>query len=122
VIQTRTVPAGTQIGYGGAYAAPFDMRLATISAGYADGLPRVLSHHGAAWFGDIRLPIVGRISMDSLMLDISALPDGMPDGRFVELIGPHQSLDAIAADAGTISYEILTALGRRFYREYVGLE
>jgi alanine racemase len=122
IIQTRTVPAGTQIGYGGTYTAPRDMRLATISAGYADGLPRVLSHHGAAWFGDIRLPIVGRISMDSLMIDISALPDDLPAGTFVELIGPHQPIDAIAADAGTISYEILTALGRRFYREYVGLE
>lgn len=122
IIQTRTVPAGTQIGYGGIYTAPRDMRLATISAGYADGLPRVLSHHGAAWRGDIRLPIVGRISMDSLMIDISALPDDLPAGAFVELIGPHQPIDAIAADAGTISYEILTALGRRFYREYVGLE
>ena len=122
VIQTRTVPAGTHIGYGGAYIAPRAMRLATLSAGYADGLPRVLSHLGAAWFGGIRLPIVGRISMDSLMLDISALPYDLPAGSFVELIGPHQSIDAIAADADTISYEILTALGRRFYREYVGLE
>jgi alanine racemase len=122
VIQTRTVPAGTKIGYGGTYTAGREMRLATISAGYADGLPRALSPRGAAWFGDIRLPIVGRISMDSLMLDISALPDDLPAGSFVELIGPHQPIDAIAADAGTISYEILTALGRRFYREYVGLE
>ena len=122
VIQTRTVPAGTQIGYGGTFTAERDMRLATISAGYADGLPRVLSHHGAAWSGDIRLPIVGRISMDSLMLDISALPHDLPAGSFVELIGPHQPIDAIAADAGTISYEILTALGRRFYREYVGFQ
>jgi len=122
VIQTRTVPAGTQIGYGGAYTAPCDMRLATLGAGYADGLPRALSRRGAAWFGDVRLPIVGRISMDSLMLDISALPSDLPAGSFVELIGPHQSIDTIAADAGTISYEILTALGRRYYREYVGLE
>ncbi len=120
VIQTRAVPAGTQIGYGGTYVAERDMRLATIAAGYADGLPRRLSPGGAAWFGDIRLPIVGRISMDSLMLDISALPHDLPTGTFVELIGPHQSIDAIAADAGTISYEILTTLGRRFYREYLG--
>jgi len=122
VIQTRTVSAGTQIGYGGAYTAPRDMRLATIGAGYADGLPRALSRRGAAWFGDVRLPIVGRISMDSLMLDISALPSDLPAGSFIELIGPHQPIDTIAADAGTISYEILTALGRRYYREYVGLE
>ena len=122
VIQTRTVPAGTRIGYGGTYTAQREMKLATIGAGYADGLPRSLSNRGAAWFGDIRLPIVGRISMDSLMLDITALPHDMPAGSFVELIGPHQSIDAVATDAGTISYEILTALGRRFYREYVGLK
>lgn len=122
VIQTRTVPAGTQIGYGGTYVATHEMRLATIAAGYADGLPRALSPRGAAWFGDVRLPIVGRVSMDSIILDISALPKGtLTAGRFVELIGPHQSLDAIAADAGTISYEILTSLGRRFHRHYVGL-
>ena len=119
VIQTRTVPAGTRIGYGGAHAATHDMRLATLGAGYADGLPRSLCPRGAAWHGDIRLPIVGRISMDSLMVDITALPAGaVTEGDFVELIGPHQSIDTIAADAGTISYEILTALGRRFYREY----
>ncbi|MGN6364133.1 alanine racemase [Asticcacaulis taihuensis] len=119
VIQTRTVPAGTLIGYGGTYTAPRDMRLATLGAGYADGLPRSLSPRGAAWHGDIRLPIVGRISMDSLMVDITDLPPGaLDEGDFVELIGPHQSIDTIAADAGTISYEILTALGRRFYREY----
>jgi alanine racemase len=122
VIQTRTVPAGTRIGYGGTYVAEQAMRLATIGAGYADGLPRALSPNGSAWLGDIRLPIVGRISMDSLMVDISALPeDGLIAGDFVELIGPHQSLDAIAADAGTISYEILTSLGRRFHREYMRL-
>jgi alanine racemase len=122
VIQTRTVPAGTEIGYGGTYVATEEMRLATIAAGYADGLPRALSPRGAAWFGDVRLPIVGRVSMDSIILDISTLPKGaLGLGHFVELIGPHQSLDAIAADAGTISYEILTSLGRRFHREYVGL-
>ncbi|MFT4075870.1 MAG: alanine racemase [Asticcacaulis sp.] len=122
-IQTRTVPAGTQIGYGGTYVAEREMKLATIGAGYADGLPRSLSPRGAVWLGNIRLPIVGRVSMDSLMVDVTGLPEGaIFEGSFVELIGPHQSLDAIAADAGTISYEILTALGRRFHRTYVGLE
>jgi alanine racemase len=122
VIQMRTVPAGAQIGYGGTYVATSEMRLATIAAGYADGLPRALSPRGAAWFGDVRLPIVGRVSMDSIILDISALAEGaLAPGQFVEVIGPHQSIDAIAADAGTISYEILTSLGRRFHREYVGL-
>ena len=119
VIQTRSVRAGTFVGYGGASITERDMRLATLSAGYADGLPRSLSPMGAAWFGDTRLPIVGRVSMDSITVDISALPEGaVGPGSRIELIGPHQSLDTIASDAGTISYEILTRLGRRFHREY----
>jgi len=121
VIQTRTVPAGAQIGYGGTITAEREMRLAVISAGYADGLPRSLSNSGSAWFDGVRLPITGRVSMDSIILDISALPEGMLTiGDYVELIGPHQSLDDLAADAGTIAYEILTALGRRYHRHYSG--
>ncbi|MFT4090852.1 MAG: alanine racemase [Asticcacaulis sp.] len=119
VIQTRTVPAGTQIGYGGTATATEDMRLAVISAGYADGLPRALSNKGSAWFNGHRLPVTGRVSMDSIILDISALPSGALNiGDYVELIGPHQSLDDLASDAGTISYEILTSLGRRYHRHY----
>lgn len=119
VVQTRTVPAGAEIGYGASFVAPQEMRLATIAAGYADGLPRHLSNSGAAWFGGVRLPIVGRVSMDSIILDVSALPaDTLKLGSMVELIGPHQTLEQIAADAGTISYEILTSLGRRYNRQY----
>lgn len=120
VIQTRTVPAGTAVGYGAAHVTKQETRLATISAGYADGLPRHLSDTGAAYFGDQRLPIVGRVSMDSLTLDISALPEGaLKLGSLVELIGPHQTLEDVASAAGTISYEILTSLGQRYHREYL---
>lgn len=119
VVQTRTVPAGAEIGYGASFVAPQEMRLATIAAGYADGLPRHLSNSGAAWFDGVRLPIVGRVSMDSIILDVSALPaDALKLGSKVELIGPHQTLETIAADAGTIAYEILTSLGRRYHRQY----
>ncbi|MBB3975206.1 alanine racemase [Rhizobium azooxidifex] len=119
VIQTRTVPAGARIGYGGAHVTTAETRLATIAAGYADGLPRSLGHRGAAFFDGVRLPIVGRVSMDSITLDIGALPAGtLKLGSLVELIGPHQTLEAIAADAGTISYEILTSLGDRYHRDY----
>ncbi|MCD2181911.1 alanine racemase [Rhizobium sp. GN54] len=119
VIQTRTVPAGTHVGYGGAHVTTEETRLATIAAGYADGLPRSLGHRGAAYFDGVRLPIVGRVSMDSITLDIGALPAGtLRLGSLVELIGPHQTLEAIAADAGTISYEILTSLGDRYHRDY----
>jgi alanine racemase len=120
VIQTRTVPAGTRIGYGGAHVAKSEMRLATIAAGYADGLPRSLSDKGAAYWGDVRLPIIGRVSMDSIIIDISAVaPDTLKLGSMVEIIGPHQTLEAIAKDAGTISYEILTSLRQRYRRDYI---
>ena len=87
--------------------------------GYADGLPRSLSSRGAAYWNGIRLPIAGRVSMDSIILDITALPEGtLKLGDRVEIIGQHQTLEQIAADAGTISYEILTSLGARYRRVY----
>lgn len=120
VIQTRTVPAGSLVGYGGSFTASVPTRLATIAAGYADGLPRSLSNRGAAWYNGVRLPIAGRISMDSIILDISALPEGaLTQGSLVQMIGPDQTLEDIAEDAGTIAYEILTGLGRRYRRSYI---
>ncbi len=119
VVQTRTVPEGAKIGYGGAHVAAREMVLATIAAGYADGLPRTLSDRGAVYFDGVRLPIVGRVSMDSIIVDATALPAGrLTLGSRVEVIGPNQSLDTLATDAGTISYEILTGLGRRYFRNY----
>lgn len=119
VVQTRTVPSGTKVGYGGAHVTQGEMRLATIAAGYADGLPRSLGDRGAVFYQGIRLPIVGRVSMDSITIDISALPEGtLTLGSLVEVLGPHQTLEDIARDAGTISYEILTGLGDRYHRQY----
>ncbi|MFT3998530.1 MAG: alanine racemase [Asticcacaulis sp.] len=123
VIQTRTVPAGTRIGYGGTVTTTAPKRLATLSAGYADGLPRALSNSGAVWFKGTRLPFIGRVSMDSIIIDIDALPEGaLKPGDFVELIGPNQTLDELAEAAGTISYEILTSLGPRYHRHYLSPE
>jgi alanine racemase len=120
VIQTRDVPAGSLVGYGGSFEAAGPTRLATIAAGYADGLPRSLSNRGAAWYNGVRLPIAGRVSMDRIILDISALPLGtLTQGSFVQMIGPDQTLEDIAEDAGTIAYEILTGLGRRYRRNYI---
>ena len=119
VVQTRTVPAGTLVGYGGTHVTTAERRLATIAAGYADGLPRALSNRGAAYFEGVRLPIAGLVSMDSITLDITDLPAGtLKLGSLVEVIGPNQTLEQLAADAGTISYEILTGLGRRYRRLY----
>ena len=119
VIQTRDVPHGAGVGYGHTFRATGPMRAATISLGYADGWPR--RAQGAAFLDGVRLPFIGRVSMDSIILDISALEPGrLHAGDLVEVIGPHQTVDDVAALAGTIGYEILTGLGRRFHRRYVG--
>lgn len=120
VIQVRTIPAGCGVGYGLTYAPDQPARIATIGVGYADGWLRALSNRGAAYLGGVRLPIAGRVSMDSICLDITALPEGaLKAGDVVELIGPNQPLEAVAEDAGTIPYEILTSLGHRYAREWI---
>ena len=120
VVQTRTVPTDSIVGYGASLITKGETRLATIAAGYADGLPRALSNRGAAWFDGVRLPIAGRVSMDSIILDISALPkDALTHGSLVQLIGADQTLEDLAEDAGTIAYEILTSLGHRYRRTYI---
>ncbi|AZV19528.1 alanine racemase [Mesorhizobium sp. M7A.F.Ca.CA.001.07.2.1] len=119
VAQTRSVEKGAGVGYGHTYHAQGPLRLATISFGYADGWQRRAA--SAAWFEGVRLPFLGRVSMDSIILDISALPVGrLREGDLVELLGPSQSVDDAAGHAGTIGYEILTSLGPRFHRRYVG--
>lgn len=119
VVQVRSVPADTRVGYSGTHVTAGEARLATIAAGYADGLPRSLSGRGAVYCDGIRLPIVGRVSMDSITVDVSALPEGrLTLGSRVEMLGPHQTLEDVARDAGTISYEILTGLGHRYQRQY----
>lgn len=119
IAQIRSVPAGTSVGYSHTFTATQPMRLATVAVGYADGLPRSLGNAGSAWVDGIRLPIVGRVSMDSMIVDITALPDGrLKPGDFVELIGPHQSADDLGRDAGTMGYEVLTRLGARYPRVY----
>ena len=120
VIQVRAIQAGTSVGYGASFVAPRAMRIATVGVGYADGWPRWLGDVSAAFAGETRLPIVGRVSMDSMTIDVGALADGaLRLGSLVELIGPHQTIDDVALQAGTIPYEILTSLGRRYDRRYL---
>lgn len=119
VVQTRTVPAGARVGYSGTHVTHSETRLATLAAGYADGLLRSLSGRGAVYYQGQRLPIAGRVSMDSMTVDISSLAPGTLDlGSLVEVIGPHQTLEMLAQDAGTIPYEFLTGLGHRYRRDY----
>lgn len=121
ILQLRTVPAGAGVGYGMSYLCTRETRVATIAVGYADGWPRHLSSRGATYIGGVRAPIIGRVSMDSITIDVTDVPDKLLyPGAPVELIGPNQSIDDVAADAGTISYEILTQLGDRYACEYKG--
>jgi alanine racemase len=120
VVQVQDVPANTPVGYGHTARTTWSSRLATVAVGYADGFLRSLSGRGGAWFNGNRLPIIGRVSMDSIILDITALPAGsLLPGALVDLIGPDQDLDALARDAGTIGYELLTSLGSRYHRQYI---
>lgn len=117
ILQIRTIEPGTGVGYGLHHVASRPQRLATIATGYADGWPRSLGGKGAAWYRGARLPIVGRISMDSLTVDIAGVAEAdISEGDFVELLGPSQSVADVARDAGTIGYEILTGLGKRHAR------
>jgi alanine racemase len=115
VVQVREVEAAETAGYGNAWTAEIPSRLATVSGGYADGLIRALSGEGVLWHGDVPCPIAGRVSMDLLIVDITHLPE---DPRALDILGPHQTVDDLAMAAGTIGYEILTALGPRYARRY----
>jgi alanine racemase len=116
VVQVRDVAPGETVGYGAAWTATRPSRIATLAAGYADGLIRRIGESDATVFaGATSCPLVGRISMDLAAADVTDLPV-VPDG--LEILGHHQSVDALAKAAGTIGYEILTALGGRYERHY----
>ncbi len=115
VIQTREVAAGEAVGYSCAWIAEATSVVATVSAGYADGLPRSLSNNAVLWDGDTPCPLIGRVSMDLITVDVSHLAQ-IP--RYLDIIGPNQSIDDLADIAGTIGYEILTNLSNRYNRRY----
>jgi len=121
ILQIRDVDLGMTVGYGATHQFRARSRLAVIGLGYADGIFRSLGNRGAVFVAGERASIVGRISMDLMTADIGHLPSSACQvGDPVEIIGPHQSVDALARDAGTIGYEILTALGHRYLRRYHG--
>ncbi|AZL57620.1 alanine racemase [Tabrizicola piscis] len=115
VIQTREVAPGEAVGYGCTWEAETPAVIATVAAGYADGLPRTLSNIATLWDGDTPCPLVGRVSMDLITVDITHLTE-VP--RSLDILGPHQTVDALAEAGGTIGYEILTGLGPRYLRRY----
>ena len=118
VLQIREIPAGASVGYGASFMAARPSRIATIAVGYADGYLRSLSGQGGAAYRGLMLPLVGRVSMDLITLDVTDVP-GLVPGDAVTLIGgAAPSPDDLAARAGTIGYEILTSLGARYRRAY----
>jgi alanine racemase len=120
VVQVRSVCEGAVVGYGAHHACTGEQRIATIAVGYADGWLRSLSGRGFAFVDGVQVPIAGRVSMDSITLDVTGIaPERIVPGAEVELMGDHQPVDAVAALAGTIGYEVLTRLGGRFHRRYV---
>ena len=121
LLHVRHLAKDDTVGYGATFRAGGQMRIATLGVGYADGYPRSLSNCGHVLIGGARAPIIGRVSMDLLTIDISALPENAARmGTMAELIGPGVPPDAVAHMAGTIGYEILTSLGPRYAREYKG--
>ncbi len=121
VLQLREIDRGDTVGYGAAHSMDRPGRIATVGVGYADGWLRSASHHGHAGIAGQRVPIVGRISMDLLTLDVTGIdPGAIHPGMLVDLLDEHYGVDDAAAAAGTIGYEILTSLGRRAARIYRG--
>lgn len=123
ILQVRSVDRGQTVGYGAGYIVEKPTQIATVAVGYADGLSRALSGRGSAIIkgrqGHVRVPIAGRVSMDLITLDVSALAaEDCRPGTPVSLLGGGIDLDEQATQAGTIGYELLTQLGKRYRRIY----
>ncbi|MDA1099611.1 MAG: alanine racemase [Proteobacteria bacterium] len=121
IIQVREIDTPQCVGYGATHRATGPRRIATVPVGYADGYLRSLSGQGMGRLAGISVPVVGRVSMDLITLDVTEAPlDAAHPGALVELIGGGgETIDAVAGRAGTIGYEIMTALGRRYHRRYL---
>ncbi len=126
VLQVREVSPGDLIGYSSSFSVQTPMRIATVAAGYGDGIPRSASstHRqpgGVVGIAGQLAPIVGRVSMDLITVDVTGFSDrDARRGTFVDLLGPNVPLELAGQLSGTIGYEILTRLGRRYPRVYVG--
>jgi alanine racemase len=119
ILQIRQIDRGESVGYGAAHVMQAPGRVATVAVGFADGWLRSLSHRGCGYLAGTRVPLLGRVSMDLMTFDVSAVdPAAACPGAMIELLGAAYGVDDAAADAGTIGYEILTALGARYHRVY----
>jgi alanine racemase len=119
ILQIRKVAAHEGVGYGASGSADTDRLIATIGAGYADGVPRSMSGRGYVAVLGAGVPIVGRVSMDLMTIDVTALADAVRVGEWAEIFGAQVPIEDVAEHAGTNTYEILTCLGGRSERRYV---
>ena len=118
ILQVRHGKAGETVSYGASKVLTRDSLIAVAAVGYADGYPRALSGRGEGFLHGRRVPILGRITMDMTMFDVTDLGDTVRAGDYIELFGPNLPVDAVADAAGTIPYEILAGLGLRYQRDY----
>jgi alanine racemase len=121
ILQVQQVDRGRTVGYGATHVTSAPGRLATVAIGYADGWFRAFGGRGGGWVGSCRVPLVGRVSMDLTVFDVTAVDPALArPGGFIDLLNEGHGVDDAGAEAGTIGYEILTALGRRYHRVYRG--
>ncbi|MEM9795833.1 MAG: alanine racemase [Pseudomonadota bacterium] len=118
VLTCFDVPAGESVGYNATWTAPADTRIATVAAGYADGFLRGLGPKSQLMAGPVACPVVGRVSMDLITVDIGHLDH---DPERLTILDATHGVDRLAAAGGTIGYEVLTSLGQRYGRRYRGV-
>lgn len=120
ILQVREIDRGETVGYGATHTATRPTRIATVGVGYADGWLRALGNRGGAVVAGRQVPLVGRVSMDLITLDVTGIEPALArPGSFVDLLGDGRTVDEVAAEAGTIAYEILTSLGHRYHRVHL---
>ena len=120
LIQFREISAGEAVGYNQTWRAKRPCRIATVSVGYADGYLRSASNRAVLHLGDAVLPVVGRVSMDTVTVDATDVPiDRLVPGTPVDVLDESQDVNSLAQQSGTNAYEVLTSLGARYRRQYV---
>ena len=126
IVQVRAIDRGDTVGYGATFAAARPSRIATVAVGYADGFLRSAGASKTKAAAHVivagkRCPLVGRVTMDLIAVDVTDLPEGTARrGEFATLIGDGMDVDELGAAMGTVGYEVLTSLGRRYHRIYKG--
>ena len=120
IIQIRTIAPGDSVGYNHTWRASRPTRVATLSVGYADGYLRSLSNRATVRFMGQSAPLIGRVSMDTVTVDVTELPEhALASGALFDLIDSVHDINQVATEAGTNAYEILTSLGPRYRRHYL---